>query len=136
MALRTRVDWKAVANGGLVALLGSSVVLVAVLIIEAAVTVDKDSNVFFPLYLLVLLAMACGGFVAARLAPETPLLHGALAPLGAFLVILVVAILIKVAKGTSWDLGNLVVIEIFNLFMSMSAGVLGARLAQRRMQQR
>src|SRR5207248_11547499 len=98
--------------------------------------VTLASIVFFPLYLLLLLSMAYGGYVSARSAPETPLLHGALAPVPAFLAILVIAVAVKFARGTSWDVPNLVAIEIFNLFMSMTAGLLGGRLAHRRLSHR
>jgi putative membrane protein (TIGR04086 family) len=125
-----------VAAGAVAALTGSSIVLVAVLIIEATFTISNDSNLFFPLYLLVLLSMAYGGYVAGRSAPETPMLHGALAPVPAFIAILIVGVAIKLAKGTSWDVTNIVVVEIFNLFMSMTAGLLGGRLAQRRLTRR
>jgi hypothetical protein len=125
------IEWKAVGAGAVAALAGSSIVLVAVLIIEGATGISNDSNWFFVLYLLVLLAMAYGGFVAASSAPDMPLLHGSLAPVPAFVITLVVAVLIKLAKGTSWNVGNLVVVETFNLFMSMTAGMLGGRLAQR-----
>ena len=130
------VNWRAVAAGAIAALTGASIVLVAVLIIEATFTISNDSNVFFPLYLLVLLSMAYGGYVAARNAPETPMLHGALAPVPAFVVILLVGVVIKLAKGTSWDVPNIVVVEIFNLFMSMTAGLIGGRLAHRRLTRR
>ena len=136
MALRTEIDWKAVATGALAALVGASVVLVAVLIIEATIDISNDSNIFFPLYLLVLLSMAYGGYVAARSEVKTPLLHGSLAPVPAFLVILVIAVAVKLAKGTAWHISSLVLVEIFNLFMSMTAGMLGGRLAQRRLSHR
>ena len=127
------VDWKAVVVGGVAALAGSSIVLVAVLIIEGTSAISNDSNLFFLFYLLVLLAMAYGGYVAARSAPDTPLLHGSLAAVPAFVITLVIAVIIKFAKGTSWNVPNLVVVETFNLFMSMTAGMLGGRLAQRRL---
>ncbi|MCU1451797.1 MAG: hypothetical protein JWP02_3967 [Acidimicrobiales bacterium] len=134
--MKTTLNWTALLAGAVAAFVGASVVLVGVLIIETTIGIPSDSNVFFPLYLAVLLSMAYGGYVAARSAPETPLLHGALAPVPAYVVILIVAVAIKLARGTSWNTPNLIVVEIFNLFMSMTAGMLGGRLAHRRLSRR
>jgi putative membrane protein (TIGR04086 family) len=54
-------------------------------------TIDDDSLALIVLFVIILLAMAAGGYVAAQRRADAPLLNSALAAVGAYLVVQVIA---------------------------------------------
>ena len=78
------VDWRVVVRG---ALIGFGVI-VPVATLEAVLRHEirrfDTSGWIYPLFVLVLVGYAAAGWVAGRARPDTPLMHGTLAGLGAF----------------------------------------------------
>jgi len=104
-------------------------VAAAAIVVAQAITslTDRDANLL--LYLVLLGGMVAGGRVAALRQPETPLTHGALAALSAYVVLIVVITLIRVALGR--EVADPVSL-VFNGLMAASAGIFGGYLAVRR----
>ena len=94
----TVVDWGAVTRGALFGL----AVLVAASVVEAILdhNVDsfQDSGWIYPLFVVILVGYALGGWHAGRHAPDAALTNGTLAGLGAFVLWVPVRILIWVVR--------------------------------------
>lgn len=99
------------------------------IVVAQAITslTDRDANLL--LYLVLLGGMAAGGREAALRRPETPLTHGALAALSAYVLLIMVITLIRVALGR--EVADPVSL-VFNALMAASAGIFGGYLAVRR----
>ncbi len=124
MAAGVRVDPKAVWTGGAVA----AVVAAVVIGLAQAISSLTSVNANLPLYFVLLLGLADGGFVAARLQPRSPLTHGALAAIAGLLAVILASVVIRLALGKEQaDPVSLV----FHLFMASSAGILGGYLSAR-----
>lgn len=119
-----KVDRRAVVTGAGIA---AAVAAVAVALAQAISTLT-DVNANLPLYLVLLVGLANGGFVAARLQPRSPLTHGALAGSVGLLVVVVAGVLIRAVLGH--DQANPVSL-VFHLLMASSAGILGGYLSAR-----
>jgi len=119
------VDRGAVLAGARLAVL----VAAAAIVVAQAITslTDRDANLL--LYLVLLGGLVAGGQVAARRRPETALTHGALAALSAYVVLIVVITLIRLALGR--EVADPVSL-VFNALMAASAGIFGGYLAVRR----
>ncbi len=85
---------------------------------------DRDANLL--LYLVLLGGLGAGAWVAARSQPQSPLTHGALAALAAYVVLIVVITAIQLALGR--EVADPVSL-VFNALMAASVGVLGGYLA-------
>lgn len=85
---------------------------------------DRDANIL--LWFVLLGGLAAGGRVAGRRQPLWPLTHGALAALSAYLVLIVVITLIRLALGR--EVADPVLL-VFNGLMSASAGLFGGLLS-------
>src|SRR5207253_2430516 len=92
--LMRRVDTRAVGAGVLAAL----VLALPSGLIGALVVSDDSNNGVFAFYLLILAGTLLGGFVAGSKRPDTPLIHGALAALVAYVIAQSVAVMIRVAR--------------------------------------
>lgn len=79
-----------------------------------------------PLYLVVLGGLCAGGRLAALRQPESPLTHGALAAIAAYVTLVVAIILIQLALGR--EVADPVAL-VFNGLMAASAGMFGGYLA-------
>jgi putative membrane protein (TIGR04086 family) len=120
--VRLRIDWEVVVRSAALA------VAVAVPTIVLGATVARDSNVIVLLYFVLLAGQVWAGFYAGRHRLDAPLIHGALASLTSFAVLVVVVIAARAVAGKSGpDPFNLV----FHAFMSCSTGIFGALLASR-----
>ncbi|MDQ3643317.1 MAG: TIGR04086 family membrane protein [Actinomycetota bacterium] len=120
-----KVDRRAVAAGAQLAVLVGA----AAIVVAQAVTslTDRDANLL--LYLVLLGGLVAGGRVAALRRPESPLTHGALAALAAYVVLIVVITVIRLALGR--EVADPVSL-VFNGLMAASAGIFGGYLAVRR----
>jgi putative membrane protein (TIGR04086 family) len=119
------VDWRAVRAGAIAAL-----VFALPAGIVAAIVVDDDaSNGVFVFYVVIIVGMLAGGFVAGSKRPDTPLTHGALAAAVAYVVSQAATILVRLARGA--DLASPAV-YVFNLLLMASIGVVGGFIAERR----
>jgi|GEM_PF-2633147 len=120
--VRLRIDWEVVVKAAALAL------AVAVPAIVLGATVARDSNVIVLLYFVLLAGQVTAGWYAGRHRLDAPLVHGALASLTSFLVLVVVVVVARATAGKSGpDPFNLV----FHAFMASSTGIFGALLASR-----
>ncbi len=85
---------------------------------------DSDANLL--LYLVLLGGLSAGGRVAGRRQPLFPLTHGALAALCAYVVLIVVITVLRLALGR--EVADPVSL-LFNGLMAASAGIFGGLLA-------
>ena len=82
--LDSGVDWRVVARGALIGF----AVIVPVTTLEALLRHEirqfDTSGWIYPLFVLVLVGYGTAGWLAGRARPDSPLMHGTLAGLGAF----------------------------------------------------
>jgi putative membrane protein (TIGR04086 family) len=119
------VDRRAVAAGAITAL----VLAIPAGVISAIVVDDNSSNGVFAFYVVIIMGMLAGGFVAGSKRPDAPLTHGALAAAVAYLVSQAITLVVKAARGS--DLRSPAV-YVFNLLLMASIGVVGGFIAERR----
>jgi len=118
------VDRRAVLAGAQLAVFVAAAAIVLAQVITSLT--DGDANLL--LYLVLLGGLAAGGRVAAMRQPESPLTHGALAALAAYVVLIAVITLIRLALGR--EVADPVSL-VFNGLMAASAGMFGGYLAVR-----
>ncbi len=120
--VKLRIDWEVVFRAAALAL------AVAVPAIVLGATVARDSNVIVLLYFVLLGGQVAAGFYAGRHRLDAPLVHGALASMTSFLVLVAVVIGARAIAGKGGaNAFNLV----FHAFMASSTGIFGALLASR-----
>ena len=117
-----KIDQAAVLAGAKLAV----VVAAASIVVAQTITSLTDGDANLLLYLVLLGGLAAGGWVAGRRQPEAPLTHGALAALSAYVLLIVVITLIRVALDK--EVADPVSL-VFNGLMSASAGIFGGYLA-------
>ena len=116
------VDRSAVLAGARLAVaVGAASIVVAQTIKSLT---DTDANIL--LWFVLLGGLTAGGRVAALRQPASALTHGALAALAAYLVLIVVVTVIRLALGR--EVADPVSL-LFNALMSASAGIFGGFLA-------
>lgn len=115
------IDLRAVAAG---AALGLGV-SVPIIVVSSLVGIGSDSNAVFVAFLAYLAGLTLGGWLAARRRPDAPLSNGAVAAIASYVVIAVVASIVRMATGRVLDPASLVL----NLFLAASAGILGGLIA-------
>ena len=116
------VDRRAVLAG---ARLGVLVAGAAIVVAQAIKSLtDTDANLL--LYLVLLGGLAAGGRLAGRRQPLSPLTHGALAALTAYLALIAAITVLRLALGR--EVADPVSL-LFNALMAASAGILGGYLA-------
>jgi len=119
------IDWRAVRLGAIAAL----VLAIPAGIISALVVDDDSGNGAFVFYIVIIVGMLAGGFVAGSKRPDAPLTHGALAAATAYLIAQAVTLVVKAIDGA--DLRSPAVYA-FNLLLMASVGIVGAVVAERR----
>lgn len=119
-----RVDRHAVAVGAALAAVVAGLAIVAAQAVRSLT--GTDANLL--LYLVLLGGLVAGGLVAGRRQPLSPLTHGALAALAAYVALLVVITGVRLALGR--ELADPVAF-VFNGLMAASAGILGGYLGAR-----
>jgi putative membrane protein (TIGR04086 family) len=119
------IDWRAVRAGAIAAL----VFAIPAGVISAIVVDNDSSNGVFAFYVVIIVGMLAGGFVAGSKRPDAPLTHGAVAAAVAYVVSQVVTLAAKAARGS--DLRSPAV-YVFNLLLMASIGVVGGFIAERR----
>ena len=135
------VVWPAVLRGallGLCVLVGASVIEA---ILDRNIDSFNDSGWIYPLFVMILVAYALGGWLAGRLVPDAFLTNGALAGVGAFVLWIPVRVVIWLARDEHRGLfsghspalrpgqlfGHLVIAAALGMF----GGFLGSRAAAR-----
>lgn len=116
------VDRGAVLAGARLAV----IVAAAAIVVAQAITSLTDGDANLLLYLVLLGGLGAGGRVAARRQPLSPLTHGALAALSAYVLLIAVITVIRLALGR--EVADPVSL-VFNGLMSASAGIFGGYLA-------
>jgi putative membrane protein (TIGR04086 family) len=93
--LNSRIDWKAIAMGGVVT------VAVGILasVVAAVIDLPKDSNGWFVFFWIDVIGAGIGGFIAGRRRMDTPLMHGALVGACSYVVIAAFATTITLVAG-------------------------------------
>lgn len=120
------VDRRAVLAGArLAVLVGAGAIAVA-----QAITSLTDGDANLPLYMVLLGGLGAGGRLAALRQPTAPLTHGALAAIAAYIILIVVITLIRLALDK--EVADPVSL-VFNGLMAASAGMFGGYLALRRL---
>lgn len=117
-----KVDREAVVAGGALA----AVVGLASIVVAQAVKSLTDVDANLVLYLVLLGGLAAGGRLAGRRQPLSPLTHGALAALAAYVVLIVAVTAVRLALGR--EVADPVSL-VFNGLMAASAGLFGGYLA-------
>ena len=119
-----KIDRSAVVAGATLAAIVAGLAIVAAQAIRSL----TGTNANLVLYLVLLGGLVNGGWVAGRRQPGSPLTHGALAAVSAYVVLLAVVTGVRLALGR--DLADPVAF-VFNGLMSASAGILGGYLSLR-----
>jgi putative membrane protein (TIGR04086 family) len=118
------VDRPAVIAGArLAVIIGAAAIALA-----QAITSLTDSDANLPLYRVLLGGLGAGGRLAALRQPQSPLTHGALAAMSAYVVLIVAITVIRLALGK--EVADPVSL-VFNGLMAASAGMFGGYLAVR-----
>ncbi len=116
------VDRSAVVAGARLAM----IVAVPAIVLGQALESAAGGNAVIPLYLVILGGLCAGGRRAALRQPLSPLTHGALAAIAAYVTLVVVIVLIQLALGR--EVADPVSL-VFNGLMATSAGMFGGYLA-------
>ena len=116
------VDRSAVLAGGRLAV----IVAVPAIILGQALESAAGGNAVIPLYLILLGGLCAGGRLAALRQPESPLTHGALAAVAAYVTLVLGIVVIQLALGR--EVADPVSL-VFNGLMAASAGMFGGYLA-------
>lgn len=116
------VDRSAVFAGARLAV----IVAVPAIILGQALESAAGGNGVIALYLVILGGLCAGGRLAALRQPESPLTHGALAAMAAYLTLVLAIVLIQLALGR--EVADPVSL-VFNGLMAASAGMFGGYLA-------
>ncbi len=122
MAVLVSVDRNAVLAGAKLAVMVAAASIVVAQAIKSLTGLDAN----LLLYLVLLGGLAAGGRVAGRLQPTSPLTHGALAALSAYVFLILAITAIRLALGR--EVADPVSL-IFNGLMAASAGIFGGYLA-------
>lgn len=121
------VDRRAVLAGARLAV----IVAVPAIVLGQALESAAGGNAVIPLYLVILGGLCAGGRLAALRQPLSPLTHGALAAIAAYVALVVAIVVIQLALGR--EVAD-PVSQVFNGLMAASAGMFGGYLAARRVE--
>jgi len=120
--MKLRIDWEVVVRAAALAL------AVAVPAIVLGATVARDSNLIVLLYFVLLGGQVAAGLYAGRHRLDAPLVHGALASLTSFAVLVLIVVAARSIAGKS---GADPLSLVFHAFMASSTGIFGALMATR-----
>ena len=123
----SRVDWKAVGMGAIVAI----AVGVLASVVAAVIDLPKDSNGWFVFFWIDVIGAGVGGFIAGRRRLDTPLMHGALVGACAYVVIAAFATTITLVSGHA---GPGVAQIVFAILWLALGGTIGGFVASWRAQ--
>jgi putative membrane protein (TIGR04086 family) len=126
---RLVIDITALRRG----IVGGLVIIIPVSVVVALASRHGHTKANFWLvvaFVAILYGYATAGYGAARTRPESPLSHGMLAGLGAFLIWLLVRLVVPLARGDHLGFG--VVAVVTNALFAVALGALGGMLAARK----
>ena len=128
---RRRIDWRAVADGAVVAVMVTLPPTIAVRLLKDGDLEGQESYLWVVPVVALLLGFALGGHRAARRRPDAPLLHAATAAAAAFGALAVVAVLRRVLSGDGLTVPLLVTLLLL-MQITVSLAVVGGYVAVRR----
>lgn len=122
------VEPKAVAIGAAVTIGIAVPAALVAQVLDDARSVDDNSSALLAIFAVIVLAMAIGGHIAARLRPDAPLTNSAVSALAAYLLVQGIGAVRLLAAGesVSW-----LAIPFFAL-LSAAAGMTGGLVADHR----
>jgi putative membrane protein (TIGR04086 family) len=123
---RTEVDVPAVGRGAVV---GAALALPAAIVQNL---VPSDSSLRSLMLAVIVVALAWCGWVAAKAAGRDVVLHGGLAALAAFVIVQLIGVVLRFARGEALH----PVAIVFTALLSTICGMIGAHLGLRREQRR
>ena len=127
----TRIDWKAVAAGAVVAI---AVGVLASVVADAAGLTDakhQDSNLWCIFFWIDFIGAGAGGVIAGRRRLDTPMLHGAVVGFCSYLVITAFATTITLVAGHA---GPRIAAVVFAILWLTLGGTIGGYVASWRAQ--
>ncbi|MBV6508807.1 MAG: hypothetical protein JJLCMIEE_01873 [Acidimicrobiales bacterium] len=124
-------DVRAVVPGALTTLVLALVAGVVNQVLVDRGTIEEGSPLAFFFFLLIVLAGAVGGFVSGRRAPDSPLLHGAVASASAYLLVQGIGVIRRLIAGDPLNWLSYLYLAV----LMATCGMLGALLANHRNRQ-
>lgn len=110
--------------------IGRGAIITAVIAVPAGIAqnlIDRASSVSFALFLVVVLALGLGGWVAGRDEPTRALTHGGLAALTVYLAVQSLGIVLRLARGENVTWISIPLVAL----LAVSCGVIGGYVAFR-----
>lgn len=89
--------------------------------------IDRESSLSFALFLVVVLALGVGGWVAGREVPDRALTHGGLAALTVYVLVQAFGIVLRLARGETVTWVSIPLVAL----LAGSCGVIGGYVAFR-----
>jgi putative membrane protein (TIGR04086 family) len=94
----------------------------------SAIVVDNDSsNAVFVFYVVIIVGVLAGGFVAGSKRPDAPLTHGAVAGAVAYAIAQALTLVVKVVRGSEL---HSPAVYVFDLLLMASIGTVGGYIAE------
>lgn len=128
---RRRIDWRAVADGAVVAVAVTLPPTIVVRLLKDGDLEGQESYLWVVPMVALLVGFALGGHRAARRRPDAPLLHAAAAAASAFAVLAAVVVVRRLVGGDGVGV-PLVVTLLLLLQILVSLAVIGGYVAMRR----
>ena len=128
---RGRVDWRAAADGAVVAVGITLPPTIAVRLLKDGDLEGQESYLWVVPVVALLIGFALGGHRAARRRPDAPLLHASAAAVAAFAALAAIALVRRLANGDGLTV-PLVVTLLLLLQITVSLAVIGGYVAMRR----
>lgn len=122
------LDWTIVrtaATGGLI-------IIVPGAFLAALLVTDDSAGWAWPFLAVVLFGFAVAGYVAGRLRDDTPMLHGAISALTAFVVAQVFGIATTASRGGSISWATIPLTAILAVSMGVAGSLLSDQIRRRR----
>ena len=129
--MRRRVDWRAAADGAVVAVAVTLPPTIAVRLLKDGDLDGQESYLWVVPVLALLVGFALGGHRAARRRPDAPLLHAAAAAAAAFAALAAVAVARRLVNGDGLTV-PLVITLLLLLQITVSLAIIGGYVAMRR----
>jgi hypothetical protein len=126
---RLHIDWRIVARAALSGLVLIIPIVVLTEILGATIDNFNSSHWLVLPFLLILFAFAAAGYAGGRLEPTAPYTHGMLAALGSFAAWLVIRVVARLVRGASIGLSFQAVFA--TALFAAGLGLFGAVIAGR-----
>jgi hypothetical protein len=135
LAVKVKINRSAAGVGAATSLAIAVPALVAYRVYASVSDIGCNSNTIWWFELLLIVAWAVGGYLAADRELATPLVHAALAAFACYVVVGLISAVVVAGAGRARTCGSeapLWSTLVFNALLSSSCGVLGGLVAWRR----